>query len=61
MKVDAKTLVAVSALATALAGGVELRVQVGLLASKVDRLEDRLARIEREVSPSSFARAESAE
>lgn len=42
MKTDAKTLAAVAALVTALAGGVELRVQVGLLASKVDRIEAEL-------------------
>jgi hypothetical protein len=42
MKLDAKTLLGLAALVTALAGGVELRVQVGLLASKVDRIEQRL-------------------
>lgn len=42
MKLDAKTLAALAALLTALAGGVELRVQVGLLASKVDRIEAEL-------------------
>lgn len=39
---DAKTVAAVAALVTALAGGVELRVQVGLLAAKVDRIEAEL-------------------
>lgn len=39
MKLDAKTIAAIAALVTALAGGVEMRVQVGLLASKVDRIE----------------------
>lgn len=39
---DAKTLAAIAALVTALAGGVELRVQVGLLAAKVDRIEAEL-------------------
>lgn len=39
MKWDAKTIAAVAALVTALAGGVELRVQVGLIASRLDRLE----------------------
>jgi len=38
-KLDAKTIAAIAALVTALAGGVEMRVQVGLLASKVDRIE----------------------
>ena len=39
MKLDAKTLAAIAALVTALAGGVEMRVQVGLLSAKVDRVE----------------------
>jgi hypothetical protein len=39
VKLDAKTIAAVAALVTAIAGGVELRVQVGMLASKVDRIE----------------------
>lgn len=39
---DAKTIAAVAALVTALAGGIELRVQVGLLAAKVDRIEAEL-------------------
>lgn len=37
--VDAKTIAAIAALVTALAGGVEMRVQVGLIASRIDRLE----------------------
>lgn len=36
---DAKTIAAIAALVTAVAGGVELRIQVGLLTSKVDRIE----------------------
>jgi hypothetical protein len=44
MKIDAKTIAALASLAVALAGGVELRVQVGLLASKVDRIEAELSR-----------------
>lgn len=39
MKTDAKTLAAIAALVTAIAGGVELRVQVGLLAARLDRIE----------------------
>lgn len=42
MKLDAKTIAALAALVAALAGGVELRVQVGLLAQKVDRIESDL-------------------
>jgi len=44
MRLDAKTIVALGALVTALAGGIELRVQVGLLAAKVDRIEAELRR-----------------
>jgi hypothetical protein len=44
MKLDAKTLTAAGMVLTALAGGVELRVQVGLLAAKVDRIEAELRR-----------------
>lgn len=40
--IDAKTIAAVAALVTALAGGVELRVQVGLLAARLDRIEAEL-------------------
>ncbi len=39
---DPKVLAAVVALVTTLAGGVELRVQVGLLASRLDRIESEL-------------------
>lgn len=39
---DAKTLAAIAALVTALAGGVELRVQVGLMAARLDRIEAEL-------------------
>lgn len=42
VKFDSKTIAAIAALVAALAGGVELRVQVGLLASKVDRIEAEL-------------------
>lgn len=55
IKLDAKTITALVALITALAGGVELRVQVGLMAAKVDQIENRIQRIEREVSPSHIA------
>lgn len=40
--VDAKTIAAVAALVAAISGGVEMRVQIGLLTSKVDRIEARL-------------------
>ncbi len=39
MKLDSKTIAAIAALVAALAGGVEMRVQVGLLSAKVDRIE----------------------
>jgi hypothetical protein len=50
MKADAKTLGALAALVAALSGAVELRVQVGLLAQKVDRIEQRLDNIARTAS-----------
>lgn len=39
---DAKSIAAIAALLTALAGGVELRVQVGLMAARLDRIEAEL-------------------
>lgn len=42
MKLDAKTIAALTALVAALSGAVEMRVQVGLLSQKVDRIEQRL-------------------
>lgn len=39
MKLDAKTIAALTALVVALTGAVELRVQVGLLSQKVERIE----------------------
>lgn len=42
MKIDAKTAAALVTLVTALAGGVELRVQVGLMAARLDRIEAEL-------------------
>lgn len=39
---DAKTIAALTALVATLSGAVELRVQVGMLAAKVDRIEARL-------------------
>ena len=49
MKLDAKTVTAIAALVTALAGGVELRVQVGLLTQKVQDLDSKVTRIERQI------------
>lgn len=45
MKLDAKSIAAIAALVAALAGGVELRVQVGLLAAKVDQVAAEQARV----------------
>jgi hypothetical protein len=42
MKLDAKTIAAIAALVTALAGGVEMRVQVGLLQSEVRDIKAEL-------------------
>lgn len=38
-RLDAKNIAAIAALVAALSGAVELRVQVGLLSSKVERIE----------------------
>lgn len=47
MKLDAKTIAAIAALVAAISGGVEMRVQIGLLTQKVDRIEARLDNIDR--------------
>lgn len=44
---DAKTIAAIAALIAAISGGVEMRVQIGLLTSKVDRIEARLDNAQR--------------
>jgi pantoate kinase len=49
MKLDAKTVTALAALVAALAGGVELRVQVGLLSAKIDRIEAEQREVRREL------------
>lgn len=46
MKLDAKTIAAIAALVAAISGGVEMRVQIGLLTQKVDRIEARLDRLD---------------
>ncbi|HEY3496216.1 MAG TPA: hypothetical protein VGK73_16065 [Polyangiaceae bacterium] len=51
MRWDAKTIVAVTGLASVLLGGVELRMSVSRLDDKLTRVEERLQRVEREVSP----------
>lgn len=47
VQLDAKTIAAIAALVAAISGGVEMRVQIGLLAQKVDRIEARLDNIDR--------------
>ncbi len=47
MKLDAKTIAAIAALVAAISGGVEMRVQIGLLTQKVDRIEARLDHLDR--------------
>jgi hypothetical protein len=51
MRWDAKTIVAVSGLASVLLGGVELRMSVSRLDDKLTRVEERVSRIERDVAP----------
>jgi len=40
--IDAKTIAAVAALIAAISGGVEMRVQIGLVQSRLDRIEAEL-------------------
>lgn len=51
VKWDAKTIVAITGLVSVLVQGGESRLATARVESKVDRLEERVARIEREVSP----------
>jgi hypothetical protein len=55
MKLDTKSIAAIAALLTALAGGVELRVQVGLLTQKVADLDNKIGRIESRLEQRSVA------
>lgn len=48
---DAKTIAAVTGLVSVLVQGGEARVATARVESKVDRLEERVARIEREIAP----------
>lgn len=48
---DAKTIVAVTGLIGVMLQGGEARVATARVEAKLDRLEDRVARIEREVTP----------
>lgn len=47
MKWDAKTITAVGAVVVALFGGAELRAAVWRLEGKIERMEERVVRIER--------------
>lgn len=55
---DAKTIGAIALLITAVFGGLELRMAVNRLESKIDRAEERLVRLERELAPRQVARVE---
>jgi hypothetical protein len=48
---DAKTIVAVTGLISVLVQGGESRLATARVESKVDRLEERVGRIERELTP----------
>lgn len=58
MKLDAKTIAALTGLAGVLLGGVELRLAVNRLEDKLSRLEERTTHIERAVAPGRLASAE---
>jgi predicted ATP-grasp superfamily ATP-dependent carboligase len=49
MKWDAKTIIALTGLVSALAGGAEMRLAVSRLEDRAQRLDERLVRIERDV------------
>jgi hypothetical protein len=51
MKFDAKTIVALTGLVSVLLGGVEMRLAVNKLDDKLSRVEERVTRIERELTP----------
>lgn len=51
MKIDAKTITALTGLAAVLLGGIELRMAVNRLDDKLSRIDDRVNSIERQVSP----------
>jgi hypothetical protein len=55
MKLDAKTIVALTGLVSVLLGGAEMRLAVSRLDDKVERLEDRVAHIERHLAPRPLA------
>lgn len=50
MRWDAKTIAAVTGLVSVLVQGGEARLATARVEAKVDRLEERVARIEREVA-----------
>jgi hypothetical protein len=54
-KLDAKTIIAWTGLVSVLLGGVEMRMAVNRLEDKTARIEERVQRIEREVSPHAVA------
>lgn len=55
MKLDAKTIVAITGLVSVLLGGVELRMAVSRLDDKLARVEERLVKVERDVQPARVA------
>ena len=55
MKLDAKTIVALTGLVSVLLGGAEMRIKMAAIEDKVDRVNERVTRIEREVSPRPLA------
>jgi hypothetical protein len=55
LKLDAKTIIALTGLVSVLLGGVEMRLTMNRLEDKTARIEERLTRIEREVAPHAVA------
>jgi hypothetical protein len=50
VKIDAKTIVAITGLVSVLLGGAEMRLAVSRLEDKTARIEERLTRVERDVA-----------
>jgi hypothetical protein len=55
MKMDAKTIIAWTGLVSVLLGGVEMRMAVNRLEDRLQRVDERVTRIEREVAPRQVA------
>lgn len=51
VKLDAKTIVALTGLVSVLLGGIEMRLELGNIKAKLERVEERTNRIEHQLVP----------